>query len=135
MKPIGPAVATQIAASGYAPCTATASGAISPACESFFGVASATAAAGERLLVGVVETHGRRETESLLEGLPRLPLRQVSYRGKLLAEFDIDVLRLKVAFGDRQLVQEQCDLVLRSHRLDELIPLLDRRPGATDPEH
>jgi len=52
--------------------------------------ARALHAAGERLLVGVAETHGRRETESLLEGLPRLPLRQVSYRGKLLDEFDID---------------------------------------------
>lgn len=42
------------------------------------------------LLVGVVETHGRSETASMLEGLPQLPLRQVAYRGKSIAEFDID---------------------------------------------
>jgi two-component system sensor histidine kinase KdpD len=52
--------------------------------------ARAAQAAGERLLVGVAETHGRRETEALLDGLPRLPLRQLAYRGRSLPEFDID---------------------------------------------
>jgi len=46
--------------------------------------------AGDPILVGVVETHGRRETAVLLEGLPQLPLKQVAYRGKTLLEFDID---------------------------------------------
>ncbi|WP_127159680.1 TonB-dependent receptor [Xanthomonas arboricola] len=54
-------VQTQIAASGYAPCTATAAGAISPNCQSFFGVASATAAAGERLLVPTTVNHNYRD--------------------------------------------------------------------------
>ncbi|WP_394788402.1 DUF4118 domain-containing protein, partial [Rhodoferax sp.] len=39
---------------------------------------------------GLVETHGRRETEELLAGLPRLPLLEVAYRGQVLLEFDID---------------------------------------------
>jgi len=47
-------------------------------------------AAGTRVLVGVVETHGRSETARLLDGLPQLPLKGVEYRGKQLAEFDID---------------------------------------------
>jgi len=42
------------------------------------------------LLVGVVETHGRSETAAMLDGLPVLPLRAVEYRGKTIAEFDID---------------------------------------------
>ena len=42
---------TQITASGYAPCTATNAANNSSACEPFFGVASATAAAGDRFLV------------------------------------------------------------------------------------
>jgi len=42
------------------------------------------------LLVGVIETHGRSETAAMLEGLPVLPLRAVEYRGKSIAEFDID---------------------------------------------
>lgn len=47
-------------------------------------------AQGVDLLVGVVETHGRRETEVLLEGLEVLPRRRVEYRGQNLSEFDID---------------------------------------------
>lgn len=46
--------------------------------------------AGRAVLVGVVETHGRAETAELLAGLPRLPLRDVPYRGRVLREFDLD---------------------------------------------
>ena len=45
---------------------------------------------GRDVIVGVVETHGRKETEALLEGLECLPLKDVSYRGTVLREFDID---------------------------------------------
>ncbi|KQV90918.1 sensor protein KdpD [Massilia sp. Root351] len=47
-------------------------------------------AAGQEVLVGVVETHGRNETAILLDGLDVLPLKEVAYRGKVLKEFDID---------------------------------------------
>jgi two-component system sensor histidine kinase KdpD len=42
------------------------------------------------VLVGVVETHGRRETEALLEGLQVLPRIDIDHRGRLLSEFDLD---------------------------------------------
>ncbi|MBA5639538.1 two-component system sensor histidine kinase KdbD [Duganella sp. LX20W] len=45
---------------------------------------------GQPVLVGVIETHGRSETAAMLDGLDVLPLRQFDYRGKQLAEFDID---------------------------------------------
>ena len=45
---------------------------------------------GADVVAGVVETHGRGETAALLEGLPLLPPAQIAYRGKLLAEFDLD---------------------------------------------
>ena len=45
---------------------------------------------GADIVIGVVETHGRKETEALLGGLERLPLKEVSYRDKVLKEFDID---------------------------------------------
>jgi two-component system, OmpR family, sensor histidine kinase KdpD len=48
------------------------------------------ASEGRALLVGVVETHGRAETAALLEGLEVLPPKTVDYRGKPLAEFDLD---------------------------------------------
>ncbi|MEN4917620.1 sensor histidine kinase KdpD [Achromobacter spanius] len=52
--------------------------------------ARAQAAQGTDVLAGIVETHGRRETATLLEGLPVLPLKDVSYRGHVLKEFDLD---------------------------------------------
>jgi two-component system sensor histidine kinase KdpD len=47
-------------------------------------------AAGRDVVVGVVETHGRSETAALLTGLDVLPLREVPYRGRTLAAFDLD---------------------------------------------
>jgi two-component system, OmpR family, sensor histidine kinase KdpD len=46
--------------------------------------------AGRDVLIGVVETHGRGETAALLAGLDALPLREIAYRGRTLAEFDLD---------------------------------------------
>ena len=45
---------------------------------------------GRDVVVGVVETHGRSETAALLAGLEMLPLRETSYRGNTLREFDLD---------------------------------------------
>src|SRR5215471_10589497 len=47
-------------------------------------------AAGVDVVVGVAETHGRAETEALLDGLEILPRRSVEYRGTTLTEFDVD---------------------------------------------
>ncbi len=47
-------------------------------------------AAGVDVVVGWVETHGRAETEALLQALDVLPRRAVSYRGTTLGEFDLD---------------------------------------------
>jgi len=52
--------------------------------------ARAEMAEGRHPVVGVVETHGRRETAELLEGLEVLPRRPVPYRGVTLQEFDLD---------------------------------------------
>ena len=45
---------------------------------------------GVDIVIGIVETHGRVETEALLPGLEVLPRRTVEYRGTLLNEFDLD---------------------------------------------
>src|SRR5262245_22688390 len=47
---------------------------------------------GVDVVVGVVEPHGRRETEALLEGLEVIPRQQVEYKGHLLAEMDLDAI-------------------------------------------
>ena len=46
--------------------------------------------AGRDVVVGVVETHGRSETAELVAGLEQLPLKDISYRGRTLKEFDLD---------------------------------------------
>jgi Osmosensitive K+ channel histidine kinase len=45
---------------------------------------------GLDVLAGVVETHGRGETEALLAGIESLPRRELDYRGHVLREFDLD---------------------------------------------
>ena len=45
---------------------------------------------GVDVVIGVIETHGRAETEALLAGLPKIELRDVRYRDRVLREFDLD---------------------------------------------
>ncbi|OOQ43717.1 sensor histidine kinase [Pseudomonas fluorescens] len=49
---------------------------------------------GVKVIAGVVETHGRAETEALLGGLSQQPLVRSEYRGVLLEEMDLDGLLL-----------------------------------------
>ena len=51
---------------------------------------------GRALIVGLLETHGRHDTERMAEGLPKLPRRQVRHRDHTLHEFDLDAA---LAFG------------------------------------
>src|SRR5580698_5459181 len=45
---------------------------------------------GVDVVVGVVETHGRKDTEALTDGLEVLPRHPIEYRGRQLMEFDLD---------------------------------------------
>src|SRR5437763_14765243 len=49
-------------------------------------------AEGCEVVVGIVETHGRKETEALLEGMPIMPRTQIEYRGTTLSEMDLDAI-------------------------------------------
>jgi two-component system, OmpR family, sensor histidine kinase KdpD len=49
-------------------------------------------AQGCEVVIGVVETHGRKETEALLEGMPIMPRTQLEYRGTKLEEMDLDAI-------------------------------------------
>jgi two-component system sensor histidine kinase KdpD len=44
------------------------------------------------VVVGVVETHGRKETQALLEGLEVIPRRRITYKGHDLEEMDLDAI-------------------------------------------
>ncbi|SMH40061.1 sensor histidine kinase [Azospirillum agricola] len=54
--------------------------------------ARAKAAEGIDIVVGVVETHGRRETGALLAGLEVVPRRRVEHKGHALDEMDLDAI-------------------------------------------
>jgi two-component system sensor histidine kinase KdpD len=59
--------------------------------------------AGVDVVVGVVETHGRAETEALLAGLEVIPRRRIDHKGQSLEEMDLDALiarRPKIALVD-----------------------------------
>ena len=47
-------------------------------------------AGGRDVVAGLVETHGRHETEQLLEGLEVLPRQPIVYRNQIMHEFDLD---------------------------------------------
>jgi two-component system sensor histidine kinase KdpD len=48
--------------------------------------------AGADVVVGIVETHGRAETEALLLGLEVVPRKQIEYKDQVLEEMDLDAV-------------------------------------------
>ena len=47
---------------------------------------------GIQVVLGLVVTHGRKETEALLKDLPVLPPREVFYKGKKMTELDLNAI-------------------------------------------
>jgi two-component system sensor histidine kinase KdpD len=47
---------------------------------------------GYDIVIGAVETHGRKETEVLLDGLEIIPRRRLEYKGQWLEEMDLDAI-------------------------------------------
>ena len=79
------------------------------------------------LRVGVVETHGRAETEAMLVGLPEQPLIRSEYRGITLAEMDLDGLlaaRPRVVLVD-ELAHSNAPGSRHSKRWQDVLELLE----------
>jgi len=47
------------------------------------------------VMIGYVETHGRKETAKLTEGIPAIERKKIFYKGKLLEEMDVDSILLQ----------------------------------------
>lgn len=47
---------------------------------------------GVDVVIGIVETHGRSDTQAMVEGLPLWPRRKIDYQGRSLEEMDLDGL-------------------------------------------
>src|ERR1041384_1570681 len=45
---------------------------------------------GVDIVIAILETHGRFETAALAEGIERVPMRKIDYRGVTLEEMDLD---------------------------------------------
>jgi len=50
---------------------------------------------GVDVVIGVVETHGRIETETLTKGFETVPKKRSLYKGRVIAEMDLDALLLR----------------------------------------
>ncbi|TIM42408.1 sensor histidine kinase KdpD [Mesorhizobium sp.] len=49
-------------------------------------------AGGVDVVIGVVETHGRKETQALVDGYEVIPRLRVDYKGRMLEEMDLDAI-------------------------------------------
>src|SRR5258708_4758393 len=47
---------------------------------------------GIDVVLGFIETHHRSETEALIDGLEVIPRRNISYRGVMIEEMDLDAI-------------------------------------------
>ena len=52
-------------------------------------------AEGVDVVIGVVETHGRRETAALVEGFEVIPRQKISHKGHVLQEMDLDAILMR----------------------------------------
>ena len=84
-------------------------------------------ASGTDLVVGVVETHGRIETEALLTGLTTVPRKAIDYRGTRLAEMDLEAIvqrRPKLVLVD-ELAHTNAPGSRHAKRWQDVVELLD----------
>src|SRR4029077_8676280 len=78
-------------------------------------------------VVGIVETHGRKETEALVEGMPIMPRTQVEYRGTTLTEMDLGAILTchpSLALGD-ELAHTNAPGSRHPKRYQDVIELID----------
>jgi len=77
--------------------------------------------------IGYIETHNRKETQDLLEGLPIIPRRQLFYKGKALEEMDLQAiinLRPEVVIVD-ELAHTNIEGSTNEKRWQDVINILD----------
>jgi two-component system sensor histidine kinase KdpD len=82
---------------------------------------------GVDVVVGIVETHGRAETQALVEGLELVPRRRIEYRGHLVDELDLDALlarKPKLALVD-ELAHSNAPGSRHSRRWQDVLELLE----------
>ncbi len=82
---------------------------------------------GVDVKIGYVETHGRKETVALLEGLPVIPRRNLFYKGKELEEMDLEAilnLRPEIVVVD-ELAHTNIEGSKNAKRWQDVLDILD----------
>jgi two-component system, OmpR family, sensor histidine kinase KdpD len=83
--------------------------------------------AGRDVVIGYIETHARKETDALAEGLPAVPRLTVHYRGVGLSEMDLDAVlarRPQLALVD-ELAHTNAPGSRHPKRYQDVLELLD----------
>lgn len=82
---------------------------------------------GVDVKIGFIETHGRKETHELLDGLPVIPIRKIFYKGKELEEMDLSAiinLRPEIVIVD-ELAHTNIEGSKNSKRWQDVMDILD----------
>jgi two-component system sensor histidine kinase KdpD len=82
---------------------------------------------GVDIVLGLIETHGRQETQALIDGLEVVPRRRIDYRGVIVEEMDLDGVlarRPKVAVVD-ELAHTNVPGGRHRKRYQDVLELLD----------
>jgi two-component system sensor histidine kinase KdpD len=82
---------------------------------------------GVDVKIGYIETHGRKETHDLLDGLPVIPRRKLFYKGKELEEMDVQAilnLRPEIVIAD-ELAHSNIEGSKNEKRWQDVLDILD----------
>jgi two-component system sensor histidine kinase KdpD len=84
---------------------------------------------GEDVVIGVVETHGRKATAELAAKLEHVPLQQIDYKGTLFTEMDVDAILARkpdVVLVD-ELAHTNIEGTRFAKRYEDVLRLLDAK--------
>ena len=84
---------------------------------------------GEDVVIGVVETHGRKATQELVARLETVPRRKIDYKGTLFEEMDVDAILARhpqVALVD-ELAHTNIEGSKHHKRYEDVFELLDNK--------
>ena len=52
---------------------------------------------GIDIVIGLIETHGRKETAEAIADLEKVPLKEIQYKGKVFYELDVEGIKTRAA--------------------------------------
>ena len=84
---------------------------------------------GEDVMIGLVETHGRKGVAELISQLPTLPRRQLEYKGTQFEEMDVDAIiarKPQVVLVD-ELAHTNVDGSKHKKRYEDVLEILEAK--------